>query len=44
VIVTSETTSGQGDYSGLPPTLHVTYAQLTDTHHGWIVTAWNPQT
>jgi hypothetical protein len=44
VVVTSETTSGQGDYRGLPPTLHVAYAQLTHTHHGWIVIAWNPQT
>jgi hypothetical protein len=44
VVVTRETTTGQGDYSGLPPTLHVTYAQLNHTPHGWIVTAWNPQT
>jgi hypothetical protein len=44
VIVTSETTTGQGDYRGLPPTVHVTYAQLTHTRHGWIVSAWNPQT
>jgi hypothetical protein len=44
VIVTSETTTGQGDYSGLPPTVHVTYAQLTHTRNGWIVIAWDPQT
>jgi len=44
VIVTSETTTGQGDYSGLPPAVHVTYAQLTHTGHGWIVIAWDPKT
>ena len=31
VVVTRETTTGQGDYDGLPATLHVTYAQLTHT-------------
>ena len=29
VLVTREQTTGQGDYAGLPPTLHVIYAQLT---------------
>lgn len=43
VVVTSETTTGQGDYQGLPPELHVTYAQLTHTSTGWIVTAWEPR-
>jgi hypothetical protein len=43
VIVTSEQTTGQGDYQGLPPTLHITYAQLTNTSHGWVITAWQPQ-
>jgi hypothetical protein len=43
VIVTRETTTGTGDYSGLPPQLHVTYAQLTHTGHGWIVSTWSPQ-
>jgi hypothetical protein len=43
VVVTSETTSGRGDYQGLPATLHVTYAQLTQTSTGWIVTAWEPR-
>lgn len=43
VIVTKETTSGEGDYAGLPATVHVTYAQLTDTSGGWVVTLWSPQ-
>ena len=42
VLVTREQTTGQGDYAGLPPTLHVIYAQLTDTANGWIVTRWQP--
>ncbi|MFZ1996725.1 MAG: hypothetical protein WAU75_21605 [Solirubrobacteraceae bacterium] len=43
VIVTSEQTSGQGDYAGLPPTLHITYAQVTRTRSGWVVSGWAPQ-
>jgi hypothetical protein len=43
VIVTSEQTTGQGDYLGLPPTLHVIYAQLTHTGMGWVVSGWQPQ-
>lgn len=43
VIVTSERTSGQGNYAGLPPTLHVTYAQLTHTNHGYVVSQWSPR-
>ncbi len=43
VIVTSETTSGQGDYAGLPTTVHVTYAQASHQPSGWIVTEWSPQ-
>ena len=43
VLVTREQTSGQGDYAGLPPTLHVIYAQLTDTASGWIVTRWQAE-
>ncbi|MGO9750786.1 MAG: hypothetical protein ACLP22_04590 [Solirubrobacteraceae bacterium] len=42
VVVTREHTTGQGDYQGLPATLHVTYAQLTHTPAGWIVTSWTP--
>ncbi|MGO9789133.1 MAG: hypothetical protein ACLP8S_06300 [Solirubrobacteraceae bacterium] len=42
VVVTRERTTGQGDYQGLPATLHVTYAQLTHTPAGWIVTSWTP--
>ena len=44
VIVTSETTTGRGDYTGLPATLHVTYAQVAHQPTGWIVTEWSPQT
>jgi hypothetical protein len=40
VLVTREQTSGQGDYTGLPPTLHVIYAELTATPKGWVVTQW----
>lgn len=43
VIVTSEQTTGKGDYAGLPPTLHVTYAQVTRTSSGWVVSVWAPQ-
>ncbi|MHB1572087.1 MAG: hypothetical protein ACYC0H_23175, partial [Solirubrobacteraceae bacterium] len=43
VIVTRERTTGRGNYAGLPPTLHVIYAQLSDTHSGWIVSRWQPQ-
>jgi len=44
VLVTRERTTGQGDYAGLPASLHVIYAQLTHTNHGWVVIQWNPQT
>ena len=43
VIVTSEHTTGQGDYAALPATAHVTYAHLTHTPHGWTVNLWSPQ-
>jgi hypothetical protein len=43
VLVTSEQTTGKGDYAGLPPTLHVTYAQVTSTSTGWVVSEWAPQ-
>ncbi len=43
VVVTRERTTGQGDYQGLPATLHVTYAQLTHTPTGFVVTVWAPQ-
>jgi hypothetical protein len=43
VIVTREQTSGQGDYAGLPPTLHVIYARVTATNHGFVVSQWQPQ-
>jgi len=43
VIVTSETTTGQGAYQGLPPTLHIIYARLAQTPRGWTVVQWQPQ-
>ena len=43
VLLTSEQTTGRGDYAGLPPTLHVTYAQVTHTSTGWVVSEWAPQ-
>jgi hypothetical protein len=43
VIVTSELTTGAGDYQGLPPTLHIIYARVTDTPQGWVVSGWQPQ-
>jgi hypothetical protein len=43
VIVTREQTTGQGDYAGLPPTLHVIYAQLTATPEGWVVIRWQAE-
>ena len=44
VIVTREQTIGRGEYAGLPPTLHVTYAQLVHVARGWIVDQWQSQT
>lgn len=43
MIVTSEHTTGTGDYNGLPAAAHVTYAHLTHTPHGWTVDQWSPQ-
>ena len=43
MIVTSEHTTGNGDYAGLPATAHVTYAHLTHTPHGWVIDQWSPQ-
>jgi len=43
VIVTRERTTGQDAYAGLPPTLHITYAQTTHTRHGYVVSRWTPQ-
>jgi hypothetical protein len=43
VLVTSEQTTGKGEYAGLPPTLHVIYARVTRTPKGWVVSEWAPQ-
>lgn len=43
VIVTTETTTGQGAYTGLPPTVHVTYATVTHRVGGWVISQWSPQ-
>lgn len=42
VVVTNELTSGTGPYLGLPATSHVTWATITTTHHGYVVSTWNP--
>jgi hypothetical protein len=44
LVVTSEITTGSGDYAGLPAQRHITYAQLTHTRQGWVVSTWSPQT
>jgi predicted small lipoprotein YifL len=43
VVVTRETTTGQGNYAGLPPTDHVTDAQVQHTRNGWVISSWSPQ-
>jgi hypothetical protein len=43
VVVTREQTTGQGDYAGLPPTVHVTFAKLVHTQAGWVITSWSAQ-
>jgi len=43
VLVTREQTTGEGDYAGLPATLHVTYATVVHTREGWVVNSWSPQ-
>ncbi len=43
IVVTQESTTGQGDYQGLPGSLHVIYAQLTHTPQGWVISGWSPQ-
>ncbi len=43
VVVTREKTTGKGDYQGLPAQLHVTYARLTKTATGWVISSWSPQ-
>jgi len=43
VIVTREHTTGHASYAGLPPTLHVTYAEVSRTSQGFVVTQWQPQ-
>jgi hypothetical protein len=44
VIVTREQTTGTRSYHGLPYQLHVTYATVTRTRRGWVITQWSPQT
>lgn len=44
VITTQETTTGSGDYHGLPSRTHVYDAKLTHTTTtGWKVSTWSPQ-
>lgn len=41
-VITNETTSGTGPYSGLPATSHVTWATVVDTSRGYAVSGWYP--
>jgi hypothetical protein len=43
VIVTHESTSGAGDYEGLPSSYHVTIARLQSVPGGYAVSEWLPQ-
>jgi hypothetical protein len=43
VIVTSEKTLGKGDYAGLPPAVHVTYAKVAHTDQGYVISQWTAQ-
>jgi len=43
VIVLNQSTTGSGDYSDLPATLHVIYATTTRQHGGYLVTEWSAQ-
>ncbi len=42
VVVTREQTSGDGNYAGLPATLHVTLGRVTRVGGGWVVSGWSP--
>jgi hypothetical protein len=44
VVVTRESTTGSGDYQGLPAQDHVYLAQLTHVNSGWVISAWTPKT
>ncbi len=41
-IVTDEQTSGDGPFQGLPATTHVTWATVTRSAGGWVVSGWYP--
>lgn len=44
VVTTTQTVTGDGQTSSsLPATLHINYAKLTHTTHGWVVNTWTPQ-
>lgn len=43
VVVTREQTSGDETFRGLPPTFHVTLAELEQLAVGWVVSSWAPQ-
>lgn len=42
VIVTLEHTTGTRAYAGLPPGMHVTFAEVRHVDGGWVVSAWDP--
>lgn len=41
-VITNETTSGSGPYSGLPATSHVTWATVTHAPKGYVLSGWYP--
>ncbi len=43
VVVTRETTSGEGTYEGLPAAHHVTLATVEPVGGGWAVSRWQPR-
>ncbi len=43
VVVTRETTSGEGTYEGLPAAHHVTLATVEPVDGGWAVSQWQPR-
>jgi hypothetical protein len=43
IIVTQEQTTGVGPYAALPPTLHVTFANVEQLNHRWTISEWRPR-
>jgi hypothetical protein len=43
VVVSREHTTGDGEYAGLPASLHVIYGRVVRQPDGWVVSEWSPQ-